>query len=200
MMTAKPISPSRICRTFAQGWPDPLRLPLAKGERHTSPKATDQVGFPRMSFGNRALSLLIAGIVSGLGLIGSATRTFAVEDAKPTDGPTRKFFEQYCQTCHSGEKPKGDFRVDSLAMDFADKENREKWLNVIEQLKTGTMPPKGKPRPTADEAKVLTDWIEGQVAAAETARNAKQGRAVLRRLNRIEYENTVRDLLGVEVE
>lgn len=152
-----------------------------------------------MNFRNRALRLLIAGIVSVLGLIGSATRASA-EDAKPTDGPTRKFFEQYCQTCHSGEKPKGDFRVDSLSQDFSDKENREKWLAVIEQLKTGTMPPKGKPRPAADEAKTLTDWIEGQVAAAETARNAKQGRAVLRRLNRMEYENTIRDLLGVEVE
>ena len=134
-----------------------------------------------------------------MGLIGTATRASAA-DAKPTDDPSRKFFEQYCQTCHAGEKPKGDFRVDTLSQDFADKENREKWLNVVEQLKTGTMPPKGKPRPAANEAKALTDWIDGQVAAAETARNALQGRAVMRRLNQAEYQNTVRDLLGVELE
>lgn len=155
----------------------------------------------RLHYGRMTgISVLIAGIVSGgLGLIGSATRAFAA-DVKPTDDPSRKFFEQYCQTCHSGTKPKGDFRLNSLGADFADKENREKWLTVVEQLKTGTMPPKGKPRPSADEAKAVTEWIDGRVAAAEAARQATQGRAVMRRLNRVEYENTVRDLLGVDVE
>jgi len=144
------------------------------------------------------MRVLIAAIVSGgLGLIGSPTWA---SDAKPTDDPSRKFFEQYCQTCHTGTKSKGDFRVDTLAQDFADKENRENWLKVVEQLKTGTMPPKGKPRPAANETQALTDWIDGQVAAAQAARNARQGRAVMRRLNQAEYENTVRDLLGVEVE
>jgi cytochrome c5 len=145
------------------------------------------------------MSVLIAGIVSGcLGLIGSATRASA--DAKPVDGPSRKFFQQYCQTCHAGAKPKGDFRVDSLSQAFADKDNREKWLNVVERLKSGTMPPKGKPRPAAHETKALIDWIDGRVAAAERARNARQGLAVMRRLTQVEYENTVRDLLLVDVE
>jgi hypothetical protein len=145
------------------------------------------------------MSLLTAGLVAGgLVAIGPATRASA--DAKPTDDPSRKFFEQYCQTCHAGARPKGDFRVDTLSQVFANKENREKWLNVVEQLKTGTMPPKGKPRPAAHETKALTDWIDSRVAAAETARNALQGLAVMRRLNRVEYENTVRDLLRVDVE
>ncbi len=145
------------------------------------------------------MSVLIAGIVSGcLALIGSATPASA--DVKPTDGPSRKFFEQYCQTCHAGAKPKGDFRVDALSQVFTDKEGREKWLKVVEQLKTGTMPPKGKPRPAAHETKALIDWIDSRVAAAESARHALQGLAVMRRLTRVEYENTVRDLLRVDVE
>src|SRR5262245_25764976 len=145
------------------------------------------------------MGVLIAGVVScSLGLIGTATRASA--DAKPTDDPSGKFFQQHCQSCHSGEKPKGDFRVDSLSQVFTDKENREKWLTVVKQLKTGVMPPKGKPRPAADETKALTDWIDARVAAAEAARNARQGLAVMRRLNRVEYENTVRDLLQVDVE
>ena len=90
------------------------------------------------------MRVLIAAIVSGgLGLIGSPTWASAA-DARPADDPSRKFFEQYCQTCHTGTKPKGDFRVDTLAQDFADKVNREKWLNVVEQLQTGTMPPTRK--------------------------------------------------------
>ncbi|HEY2251618.1 MAG TPA: c-type cytochrome domain-containing protein, partial [Planctomycetaceae bacterium] len=141
-----------------------------------------------------AMRVMIAAIVfGGLGLIGSPARSSA-DDAQPNDGPSRTFFEQYCLTCHTGTKPKGDFRVDNLAQDFADKENREKWLNVVEQLKTGTMPPKDKPRPAASETQALTDWIDGQVAAAQNERDARQGRAVMRRLNQAEYENTVRDL------
>jgi hypothetical protein len=146
------------------------------------------------------MRVLIAAILSGgLGLIGIPAWASGA-DPLPIDGPSRKFFERYCQTCHAGTKPKGDFRVDTLAQDFADKEVREKWLKVLEQLKTGSMPPPGKPRPAANEMQELTDWIDGQVAAAETARNALQGRAVMRRLNQVEYENTVRDLLGVDVE
>lgn len=171
-MTSKPMSPSRMLPNLA------MRPPLG-----------------RMT----GMSVLIAGLASCcLGVLGSVTR--APADARPTDDASRKFFGRYCQTCHAGAKPKGGFRVETLSQDFADKENREKWLNVVEQIKTGTMPPKGKPRPAASEAKALTDWINGRVAMAETARNAVQGRAVMRRLNGIEYENTVRDLLGVDVE
>src|SRR5687768_16059030 len=84
-------------------------------------------------------AMLIVGVVasSGVGLIGTTTPASA-DDPKPTDDPSRRFFEQYCHACHAVEKPKGDFRVDSLSQDFADKTNRDKWLNVIEQLKTGT--------------------------------------------------------------
>ncbi|MBC7820393.1 MAG: DUF1587 domain-containing protein, partial [Planctomycetaceae bacterium] len=143
------------------------------------------------------ISVLIAGIVSGgLGAIRSSTRASA-DDAKPTDGPAQKFFAKHCQSCHRGEKPKGDFLIDSLSLDFADKENRLRWLAVLKQVKAGTMPPKGKPRPPAQEAQALADWISGRAAATEST---AQGRVVLRRLNRAEYANTVRDLLGVSVD
>jgi len=61
------------------------------------------------------------------------------------------------------------------------------------------MPPKSKPRPAEQEVRALSGWISGRVQAAEAARRA-HGRVVLRRLNRVEYENTIRDLLGVNVE
>ncbi len=115
-----------------------------------SPRRISQNLAPRLHFGRTSgMSVLIAGIACCcLGLLGSGTRTPA--DDKPTDDPSRKFFEQYCRTCHAGASPKGNLRLDTLSQDFADKENREKWLKVVEQIKTGTMPPKGKPRPAAD--------------------------------------------------
>ena len=111
--------------------------------------------------------------------------------AAPGD-PHRAFFDAHCVKCHSGEKPKGDWRIDELTGDFADKRNRERWEKVQEQLVSGDMPPESKPRPPEKDVQVLTGWIGAQVAAFA----GKEGRVVLRRLNRTEYENTVNDLLG----
>ena len=190
------LSPGHSRDQKHQWWLAPFRSLGTSFRKTPKPKLPSSIRW------NFAMRVLLEWTVSGvLGLIGAAAQASAA-DAKPTDDPSRNFFGQYCQNCHAGEKPKGDFRIDALSQDFADKNNREKWLNVVEQLKTGTMPPKatGKPRPSAEEAKVLTDWIDGQVATAQTARNALQGRAVMRRLNQVEYQNTVRDLLSVDVD
>ena len=121
-------------------------------------------------------------------------------DAKPAADPVRPFFAQHCQGCHAGTKPKGNFRLESLSHDFDDEANRERWLTVLEQVKEGTMPPDEKPRPPAKDVETLAGWISERTAAAEAARGAAVGRVVLRRLNRAEYENTVRDLLAVDVD
>ncbi len=108
------------------------------------------------------------------------------------------FLERYCLKCHSGEEPKGDLLLDKLAA----QEPAAKlalWQLVLEKIESGEMPPKSKPRPPAEEARAAADWIHAQVATARAKQRATEGRVVLRRLNRVEYENTVRDLLGVEV-
>jgi hypothetical protein len=120
-------------------------------------------------------------------------------DARQYDDQIRPFLVKHCQACHAGEKPKGAFRLDKLAPDFDGQANRERWLAVSKRLKAGEMPPKSKPRPPEQEVQALCDWI-GARADAAAARRAAEGRAVVRRLNRVEYENTVRDLLGVEID
>jgi len=121
-------------------------------------------------------------------------------DARHYDEQVRPFLVRHCQECHGGEKPKGDFRLGQLSPDFTGQANRERWAAVLEQLRTGAMPPKSKPRPPEKEALALAGWIDGRMAAAEADQRATQGRVVLRRLNRVEYENTLRDLLGVSVD
>jgi mono/diheme cytochrome c family protein len=146
------------------------------------------------------MGVVLAGVVlGGLWTVRPTTRA-AGPDARPADDPARQFFAQHCQVCHAGPKPKGGFRLDSLSPDFTDRANRERWLAALEQVKAGTMPPAGKPRPPAPEVQALDNWIAGRVAAAESIRNASRGRVVLRRLNRAEYKNTVRDLLGTDIE
>jgi hypothetical protein len=119
--------------------------------------------------------------------------------AKPADDPARLLFAEHCEKCHSGPKHKGDFQIESLSPDFADRKNREQWLTVLDQLKAGDMPPKEKPRPPAHDVQAAVDWITGHVGP-ELARRAAEGRVVMRRLNRAEYANTVRDLLSVDVD
>lgn len=146
--------------------------------------------------------------VAGLGLfvLGSIGPTAGAAEPQPKlepktpDTPATTFLKRHCVQCHSGEEPKGKFRIDSLTHDFNDKDNRDRWLTALEQVKFGNMPPKEKPRPTGKEVAALAEWINRRIASAEIASNASSGRVPLRRLNRAEYENTVRDLLGVELD
>lgn len=114
--------------------------------------------------------------------------------------PTKQFLTQHCEKCHSVAKAKGDFAVANLTDDFSDKLNREQWLTLLEQLKEGNMPPKDEPRPPIKEVQSAMKWISTQAGKAEIALRETVGRVVMRRLNRAEYANTVRDLLSVEVD
>ena len=124
----------------------------------------------------------------------------AAADAKRYDDEIRPVLARHCLECHGIEKPKGDLRLDQLAPNFDNEAIRAQWSTVLERIKAGEMPPKEKPRLDEKDVRSLTEWIAAEVDAAIVARRAKTGRVVLRRLNRIEYEKTVRDLLGVEVE
>ena len=120
------------------------------------------------------------------------------DDARQFNEQFRPLLTEHCVACHSGEKPKGDLRLDNLAVDFADAATREHWAAVVERLRAGEMPPKDKPRPPEKDVLTLVDWLEARVSAADAAARAAEGRVVLRRLNRTEYENTINDLLGIQ--
>jgi mono/diheme cytochrome c family protein len=112
----------------------------------------------------------------------------------------RPFLETHCQECHRGEKPKGDFRVDQLDPSFTAKAAEERWRAVLDQVTSGAMPPKKKTRPPEAETRAFTEWIRGRLAAVDAARRGFEGRVVMRRLNRLEYANTIRDLFDVRVD
>jgi Protein of unknown function (DUF1592)/Protein of unknown function (DUF1588)/Protein of unknown function (DUF1587)/Protein of unknown function (DUF1585)/Protein of unknown function (DUF1595)/Planctomycete cytochrome C len=120
-------------------------------------------------------------------------------DAREFEAHIRPLLASHCVDCHSGEMPKGKLRLDQLSSDLTDAATREHWAEVVERLKAGEMPPKERPRPAEKNVEAFTEWLAPRVTTAEAAARAAQGRVVLRRLNRIEYENTVRDLLGINV-
>jgi hypothetical protein len=124
-----------------------------------------------------------------------------VAQADLLESRVRPILAAHCYSCHSqaAKKLKADLRLDRLSADFTDAVNRERWLAVRERLQAAEMPPKPKPRVPQEEVRFLSEWIRARAEAAQSARSA-QGRVVLRRLNRVEYQNTVRDLLGVEAD
>lgn len=111
----------------------------------------------------------------------------------------RPILARHCLACHGAEKPKGDLRLERLSPEFSDAASLERWRTVLKRIAAGEMPPKSKPRPSAEDIRTLSQWITAGVRAAEAKRSA-QGRAVFRRLNRVEYENTIRDLLGIRID
>jgi mono/diheme cytochrome c family protein len=134
-----------------------------------------------------------------LGNLLSAATIHAAENDQQFDATVRPFLVKHCVECHQGDKPKGDLRLDQAAPDLANDELRQQWLDVIERVRKGEMPPKAKPRPSDAEIAALTGWVNERVRAFESAERATHGRVVLRRLNRIEYENTIRDLFGISI-
>jgi hypothetical protein len=105
----------------------------------------------------------------------------------------------HCYGCHSQqvEKPKGDFRIDQLPPQFSNDAVRDRWLAIRELVVKGEMPPKTKPRLTPAERATLIEWISRSFPETDETRATRHS---LRRLSRVEYENTIRDLLSIEIE
>lgn len=118
-------------------------------------------------------------------------------DNEPSRITIDSFFQSYCMECHSPDIGEGDFRIeDSLLTNFQDIQSREKWREIINVLNSHEMPPKEVEQPTADEVARVVDWATNKIIIEEQKR--RENSVVMRRLNRIEYQNTIRDLTGVE--
>jgi mono/diheme cytochrome c family protein len=112
----------------------------------------------------------------------------------------RALLEQHCQGCHGPEKQKGKFRVDDLPLTITDLATAERWQKVLGAMNSGEMPPEEEKQP---EARIKTDFLDDLSQVMVTARKSlgdQKGVIALRRLNRREYRNTLRDLLGVSVD
>jgi hypothetical protein len=148
-----------------------------------------------------AMRLLRAGLlVAGLFLGGDALH--AVEAAFVPDNEGYRsivvpFFREHCAACHVGEKPEGDFSIAraQLGTDFTDPVFRGKWREIVNVLNAHEMPPESERQPEAAVVGKVVDWITKQAVAAEVAKRDQS--VVIRRLNRSEYRNTIRDLVGV---
>ena len=106
----------------------------------------------------------------------------------------RPFLKQYCYECHGPEKQKQDIRFDNLQTDLSQPLTLERWQAVKDQLILGEMPPKKKPQPPFAERKKVIDRVTATLKLAYAQNRSTGGRAVIRRLNKFEMRNTLRDL------
>ena len=105
--------------------------------------------------------------------------------------------KEYCSDCHADGAKKGEVAFDEFKND-AELLQPELWSKVLKNLRAGLMPPDKKPRPSTEQLAQLEKWIKHSAFGLDPA-NPDPGRVTVRRLNRIEYRNTVRDLTGFDI-
>jgi hypothetical protein len=115
------------------------------------------------------------------------------------DTPTllQPFLKAHCFECHDSDTAKGGLDLTTASFDLADRQVQARWVKVHDRVASGEMPPAKKERPDAGAQKAFLAALSTPLIAADAKRETTEGRATLRRLNRLEYENAVRDLLGV---
>jgi mono/diheme cytochrome c family protein len=140
----------------------------------------------------------LKGALALLAVAFSYLPSFAAEPAGATafHKQIEPILEQFCSDCHGGGTKKGGVSFD-FDSDDALLADRELWWKAMKMLRAGLMPPQKKPRPTGEQIDQIEQWIKGSVFKIDP-KNPDPGRVTLRRLNRIEYRNTIRDLLGVD--
>jgi len=150
-------------------------------------------------------TVLVCALASAFGTDPSVSIAHARADAPVSPKPKiakidfsrdiRPVLDQFCVNCH-GEKKKGglDLRVytdESLAL-----RDRAVFEKVLSKLESHEMPPQNKPQPTIAQCEMLTNWVVASFFACD-CKHPDPGRVTIRRLNRAEYNNTIRDLVGV---
>ena len=105
--------------------------------------------------------------------------------------------KEYCSDCHADGAKKGEVSFDEFKND-AELLKPELWSKVLKNVRAGLMPPEKKPKPSAEQLAQLEKWIKHSAFGLDPA-NPDPGRVTVRRLNRVEYRNTVRDLTGHDI-
>jgi hypothetical protein len=107
--------------------------------------------------------------------------------------------KRFCFECHGPKMQEAEIGFHELADASRFYKQRDTWQRVLEMVEFEAMPPEDEPQPTDAERKTLVEWIRAQLAGGDSVQAGDPGRVTIRRLNRAEYNNTIRDLLGVEI-
>jgi mono/diheme cytochrome c family protein len=137
-----------------------------------------------------------------------ALSAFAAQSPQPPRGKTASppkagkptatghdFLKANCIACHNATTKEGNLDLSALPFDPNNAQTFGTWVKIHDRVRDGEMPPKGMPRPSAASQAAFLKAIAVPMIAADEARARREGRSIWRRMNRYEYENTLRDLL-----
>lgn len=145
------------------------------------------------------MKCLLHSLVVILAVSSSILATAEVPRAQ-LDEKHRAFFKDYCVECHNAEKQKGKLRLDDIAFGIETIESADRWQKILNALNSGEMPPEDEKQPDKARKTEFLDDLAGVLVTARKVLSDQGGRIAMRRLNRREYKNTIRDLLGVEMD
>jgi mono/diheme cytochrome c family protein len=143
----------------------------------------------------------IAGVLAMV-LAGTVTKSAPPDDSLVAESAftttVKPFVAKHCVMCHGATTAKAGYRIDLLGTDFSAPNVAEQWKEVSDRINAGEMPPQGQPRPNVEQTVTLVTWVNQRLREVELAAQNAGGRIPMRRLNRDEYANTVRDLLKLD--
>jgi hypothetical protein len=150
------------------------------------------------------LGCCIALVICAAGLSGASAESresaSGISGSLEFDQEIRPILKENCFSCHGPEKQKGDLRLDQLDSDMVGGLDAVIWHDVLDAINSGEMPPEDEPALPEREGRRLVGWLTEEIGKAVEVLRSTGGHAVLRRLNRYEYQNTMRDILGLDLD
>jgi mono/diheme cytochrome c family protein len=146
--------------------------------------------------------LLLPALLLGAGLARGADSpkpaAVSAADADAYDKQVRPLLQQYCISCHGAKEPSAGINLTAYADVASIQRDQTTWRKVMTQIRGRSMPPARLPQPTIEQRDLMATWVGHTLnSAADDLLPKNPGRVLLHRLNRAEYNNTVRDLFGV---
>jgi hypothetical protein len=128
----------------------------------------------------------------------TATPPAPAVDAAGFDSKVKPILKNTCTACHNASVMSGDVNLVPYLDSATLASDRAAWEKITHKIESGEMPPAGIPRPPQDQVTALLKFVQGEFDKADAAVKPDPGRVTAKRLNRNEYRNTIRDLLGVD--
>lgn len=141
--------------------------------------------------GSVAIAMMAVGFALPLRICG--------QDSEAIPAAVATFIQQHCSKCHGVDSKESEFKIDtSLTPQFEDPTSRSHWSEIVNVLNSHEMPPETEPQPDSLRVAEVVDWITDGIVKAEL--KLRENQVVMRRLNRTEYRNSIRELTGIEID
>jgi mono/diheme cytochrome c family protein len=138
-----------------------------------------------------ALAATLAILLFGATQTATAADDFFEKKVKP-------FLQEHCADCHGDKDPESKLSLTQFENQSLAVAKPDVWYKVQSALRTGKMPPKDEARPDEAAVREINAWIDHDILKIDCGGPRDPGRVTIRRLNRTEYRNTIRDLFGVD--